>query len=95
MACNKDAATHRREGHVQTAHAGVLEIRVELRFLLLSIRLIFTADGLRINNFQGIRIDGFGRQSESLLSRERREQTERARGTDAKQPHLRQPPQIF
>ena len=94
MACNKDAATHRREGHVQTAHAGVLEIRVELRFLLLSVRHIIIKV-LRINNFQGIRIDRFGRQSESLLSRERREQTERARRADAKQPQLRQPPQKF
>ena len=60
MACNKDAATHRREGHVQTAHAGVLEVRVELRFLLFTIiRLIFAADGLGVRYFQGIRIHWF------------------------------------
>ena len=54
-----------------------------------------TSQVLGVHNFQGIRIDGFGRQSERLLSRKGREQAKRTSGTDAKQPQLRQPPQEF
>jgi hypothetical protein len=57
---------------------------MQLRFLPVVVRDVLPSYIFSICYFQGIRIDGFGRQSESLLSRERREQAERPRGTDAK-----------
>ena len=89
----KDAARTGAKA-TSTAHAGVLEVRVQLRFLPSVIRHIIIKV-LRIYNFQGIRIDGFGRQSRACCRGNGGNKPNVPAAQTQSRPHLRQPPQNF